>query len=172
VNWIISSGEVLVVVSPYEVNDLLPLIRQSTKVHLHQYIPRVTLAMNSFDDLKSLHSIPSLPRMWTSPGVEIRNQLNLWSGQLYLPDYETYLRLCHFLGLYTKVGEEIPIQNDGFIKPEHRQNASEPPCPFTESPVSFLKDLIALRRKGMGYSGTDLGRILHGKLLTEDHFCQ
>jgi hypothetical protein len=79
------------------------------------------------------------------------------AGQLYPPDYQEYLQLCEFLGIYTKelrsVGD-ISIQLDGFIKPEHRENAPRSGCPFTESPVGFLKELIGLRRKGMGFTST------------------
>lgn len=169
VNWITSncSGK-LVVLSPFEVNELLPEIRRSNSVYLHQYTPRVTLTMKPLDDLK-FHTIPPLPSSWTPPEVDLRNQLNLWAGQLYLEDYPTYLRLCTFLGLYTQAGDR-EVELDGFIKPEHRPSDLEPHSPFTESPVDFLKDLIALRRKGMGFMRTDLGKILRARLLQQDVF--
>jgi hypothetical protein len=170
VNWIISSGRDLVAISPYEVNELLPLIRQNKKVHLHQYTPRVNHVMKSFDDLRSLHCIPPLPRHWVPPSLDLRDHLNLWAGQLYLPDYDTYIRLCNFLGLYTQAGKDVPIQIDGFIRPEHRRENLDPLCPFSESPIPFLKDLVGMRQKGMSYLGTDLGKILYAKLLTVNDF--
>ena len=46
VNWILSSGfgkkSVVIAISPYEANELLPIIRESNKVKLHVYAPRVT----------------------------------------------------------------------------------------------------------------------------------
>jgi len=104
VNWIISSNVqgrlVLITLSPFEVNALLPEIRKSTTVHLHQYSPRVTQAMKSFDDL-DFFCIPPLPPSWAPPTTHLVSQLNLWAGQLYLSDYQTYLQLCKFLGIYT-----------------------------------------------------------------------
>jgi hypothetical protein len=174
VNWILSSPRnghtCLVVLSPFEVNSLLPRIRQSKAVHLHQYIPRVTHTMKSFDHLE-FYCIPSLPRSWAPPAVDLRNQLNLWAGQLYLEDHETYLRLCNFIGLYSsETPRDTVVQSDGFIKPEDRQRGLQPPCQFTESPVPFLRELIGLRRKGMSYSSTHVGKILHARNLTHDDF--
>jgi hypothetical protein len=175
VNWIIScarqSGTFFVVLSPYEVDNLLPEIRRSKAVHLHQYTPKVTQSMKAFDDL-TFYCLPPLPPSWVAPTMEVKNQLNLWAGQLYLPDRRTYLQLCNFLGLYTTEilpEDDISIQSDGFIEPEHRRGFLLQ-SPFTESPVPFLKELIGLRRKGMSYLSTPLGKILHAKLLTEEDF--
>lgn len=41
----------LIIISPYEVNQLLPLIRQSDKVTLHIYAPRFNVSHPSIDDL-------------------------------------------------------------------------------------------------------------------------
>ncbi|KIM82965.1 hypothetical protein PILCRDRAFT_819766 [Piloderma croceum F 1598] len=176
VHWIVSSfaqgRKVFVILSPYEVNELLPEIHKSKEVHLHIYSPKVTQSMRSFDDLK-FFCIPPLPSSWVLPRTPISLQLNLWAGQLYLPDYQEYLQLCGFLGIYTKelqsVGD-ISIQLDGFIRPEHRENAPRSDCPFTESPVPFLKELIGLRRKGMGFTSTHVGKILYARPLTEEDF--
>lgn len=175
VNWIVSSTTqrctILVILSPFEVNELLPIIRRSKAVHLHQYSPRVTETMRSFDDLK-FYCIPPLPPTWTPPSPELVLQLNLWAGQLYLPDYEAYLRLCAFLGVYRRAegsrDGNISIQHDGFIV--RRRGMRSSLCPFTTSPLPFLKELFGLRRKGMSYLSTHLGKILHARLLTEDDF--
>ncbi|KAF8729325.1 hypothetical protein RHS02_07821, partial [Rhizoctonia solani] len=60
VNWILSGpGRIHIVLSPYEVQELLPLIRRSSVVQLHVYSPRVTSSMISFSDLK-FYSLPHL----------------------------------------------------------------------------------------------------------------
>ena len=41
---------------------------------------------------------------------------------------------------------------------------------FKKSPVAFLRSLISLRRKGMSFEGSHLGRILNGELLKQEHF--
>jgi hypothetical protein len=174
VNWIVTSalpyGTLFVILSPYEVNKLLPLIRRSKKVHLHQYSARVTQTMKSFENLM-FYCIPSLPSSWVSPPIDLRNRLNLWAGQLYLEDLETYVRLCNFLGLYT-IGTpiDLPIQADGFIQPHHRLGIALPYSPFNESPMPFLRELTGLRRKGMGYLSSHLGKIIHARSLTQKDF--
>lgn len=169
VNWIVSSTRgILVILSPYEINELLPAIRRSKKVHLHLYSARVTQRMKSFDDL-TFHCVPSLPvdSSWVPP-IDLRNQLNLWAGQLYLQDFETYLRLCNFLGVYTNESpSNVSIQTDGFIDASRRSCTAAPRSPFTKSPLPFLQELFGLRRKGMGYLSTHLGKIFHAKLLSE-----
>ena len=174
VNWIVSSTRsgamVLVVLSPYEVQLLLPDIRRSTVVHLHQYTPRVTKAMKEFADLR-FYCIPSLPDTWTPPPPVIRSMLNMVAGQLYLDSYETYTQFCALLGVYTKkpVGESV-IQSDGFIKPNDRRGMMLDVCLFEESPVMRMKELVGLRRKGMEYRTTHIGKILNARLLSEDDF--
>ncbi|KAH7922509.1 hypothetical protein BV22DRAFT_1131369 [Leucogyrophana mollusca] len=173
VNWIISSTtgsqpprRLAVILSPFEVNALLEDIRSSKHVHLHIYTPRVTQAMRSCDDLR-LHSIPPLPGAWSPPELLIP-QLNLFAGQLYLPNYPTYLELCRFLGVYARdlEHEDEMVDSDGFIAPQRRPQAAAM-SPFQESPVPSLKGLIAMRRKGMEFLRTHLGRVLQGRLLTD-----
>ncbi len=43
-------------------------------------------------------------------------------------------------------------------------------CKFTKSPVTFLRIIICLRRKGQSFNSSHLGRILNGELLKEEHF--
>jgi len=90
VNWILSSGSgknsTVVVISPYEANELLPIIRKSDRVRLHIYAPRVTSSMRSFSDL-TFYTVPDQPdpqtRQWSAP-AHVRMELNLFAGQLYL----------------------------------------------------------------------------------------
>ena len=175
VNWVLSSTQsgdsmYLVVLSPYEVQHLLPDIRRSTMVHLHLYTPRVTQAMKDFANLK-FHCIPALPDSWTPPPLIIQSMINLWAGQLYFDSYETYLHVCAFLGVYIEesVGKG-QIQSDGFIKPEDRHGPMLDLCLFEESPLRYLKELTGLRRKGMGYLTTHMGKILNARSLVAKEF--
>ncbi|KAG7450735.1 uncharacterized protein BT62DRAFT_884237 [Guyanagaster necrorhizus] len=171
INWVVSAkrneNTILVVFSPFEINELLPDIRTSTKVHLHIYSPKVSVSTKAFDDLQ-FHCIPG-------PSIQINDdlliiQLNIFAGQLYMQDYDKYQQLCSFLGLYQgqqSANASVPM-SDGFIKPEHRIHGDI--SPFKESPVPFLKALLGSRRKGHPYLATDLGKILHGHLLTAESF--
>ena len=173
VNWILSSGtgknSTVIVISPYEANELLPIIRKSRDVRLHIYAPRVTSSMRSFSDL-TFHTIQDPPaetdppaEPWSAP-VYTRIQLNLFSGQLYLDSREEYEGVCGLLALsMAHPGAECEI--DGFVPLRRRTGRSSP---FEESKIGVLKKLISLRRKGMGYNRTHLGQILNASPLSEE----
>ncbi|CAE6459581.1 unnamed protein product [Rhizoctonia solani] len=180
VNWIVSGhGDIQVVLSPHEVNELLPLIRNSSVVRLHIYAPRVSLSMLSFSDLR-FYSIPAPPTSLIRPGAlpTAQLQLDLFAGQLYLSSYQDYIALCAALGLYVGSSAEdhgVEIGTDGFVKPQHRyklarHHAGYPECEFVASPIPALRDLVSRRRKGMKYLLTHVGQILHGRTLIPDDF--
>jgi hypothetical protein len=179
VHWILSTAHgFLVILSPFEVNELLPRIRTSTKVFLHIYTPRITEAMKSSEDF-NFFTLPSPPRSTRSQTAQpprtlvserkAVNQLNLFAGQLYLRNYQTYLDLCEFLGVICGKPEEQPqgvmVQLDGFMRADIRQLS-----PFKDSPLPYLKMLVGFRRKGQSFKATDIWSILHTKVLTEDTF--
>jgi hypothetical protein len=168
VNWTLSSGSgknsTVVVISPYEANELLPIIRQLKKVRLHVYAPRVTFTMRSFSHL-TFHTIPDPPEEpWSAP-VHTRIQLNLFSGQLYFDSREEYERVCGMLALSMAHPGAEYCEIDGFVPPRHRTGRSSP---FEKSKIDILKVLISLRRKGMGYNRTHLGQVLNASPLSEE----
>jgi hypothetical protein len=168
VNWILSSGSgkdsIIVVISPFEANALLPAIRESNKVRLHMYAPRVTSSMRSFSDLTS-YTIPSSPATpWSAP-AHTRTLLNLFSGQLYFDSTNEYERICVLLALSMAHPGATYIDRDGFVPPNHRTGKDSP---FTRSMIPIMKKLIGLRLKGMDYSRTHLGQILKGQPLSEE----
>jgi hypothetical protein len=175
VMWVVSGKkahhEVLVILSPYEANHLLPAIKSSDKVHLHLYTPRITKSMKPCDDL-ALYSIPAVPAGWTPPS-SLMDLLSVFAGQLYLKDYETYIRLCRFFCVYARdlEGEEgIEVGCDGFISPNTRPMHLQNTYPFQTSPLDSLRILMGLRRKGMRFALTHMGKFLDGRLLSEDDF--
>jgi hypothetical protein len=168
VNWILSNGStkdsIVVVISPYEANELLPIIRKSNKVRLHIYAPRLSFTMRSFSDL-TFHSIPgSLGRPWSAP-MHIRIELNLFSGQLYFDSREEFERVCELLALWMAHPRTERSEIDGFVPPAYRTRRDSP---FARSIIPILKTLIELRRKGMDYHRTHLGQILNAKPLSEE----
>ncbi|CAE6507523.1 unnamed protein product [Rhizoctonia solani] len=180
VNWIVSApGGMRVVLSPHEVNEFLPMIRKSSVVRLHVYAPRVSRSMLSFSDL-GFFSIPSSPKGYIQmSGLSpAQIQLDLFAGQLYLSGYKEYRLLCTVLGLFAPPDHEnlrIEVESDGFVKPENRHllirhRPEYSPCKFTETPIPALKDLVGLRRKGMKYLLTHVGKILHSRNLTLEDF--
>ncbi|KAG2366240.1 hypothetical protein BDR07DRAFT_1480293 [Suillus spraguei] len=170
VNWIVSSDidrQMLVVMSPNEVDALLPDIRTSKVVHLCIYTPRIIQTMQACDNLR-FYCVPSAPR---STPDSLICQLNLFAAQLYFSNYNMYLQTCRFLGLNAPdlEGEDLVADNDGFIKMENRPSARAS-CMFKRSQLPPLKELFGMRRKGMRYLPTHLGKMLNGRILTEKDF--
>ncbi|KAI9453949.1 hypothetical protein BJY52DRAFT_1427406 [Lactarius psammicola] len=168
VNWVLSNrfgkNSIVIVISPHEANELLPIIRKSGKVRLHVYAPRVTASMRSFSDL-TFYSIPESPaREWTAP-EHLRIELNLFAGQLYFDSKEQYQRVCVLLALHMAHPGAKHVEVDGFVPSAYRTGERSP---FSVSVISMFKKLTELRRKGMGFGGTDLGRVLDARPLSSE----
>lgn len=172
VQWIISTrgSEVqrrMVVISPFEAQELMPTIKKSTFVFLHLYAPRSNLAFQPLDDLK-LYTVPGLLLQgWRVP-VGLALQLNLFAGQLYFRSYREYKAASEFLGLaWRLMNDGTAIEPDGFIVPGQRQVAHR----FKKSPTKFLQVLLAtIRRDGRVIGKTHWGRVLAGEILSPAEF--
>jgi hypothetical protein len=181
--WMITSSTeedmVIVAVSPFEANELLPTIRQYGKVHLHIYTPRVVQSMRSFSDLR-FHVIPALPSEWSPPSAGIQSQFNLFAGQLYFNSYQSYFKLCAFLGLLSLESSRLYDRNcierdsSGFISPDLRTMTPDLKEALSEfhqqsfghNIVANLKEHISLRRNGVDFFRTHVGQLLHGRQLS------
>ncbi|KAN0084491.1 hypothetical protein V8E55_007995 [Tylopilus felleus] len=172
VQWILSrttdSDPVLVLLSPFEVNRLLPNIRSSKHVRLHMYAPRTSQRMKPSDNLK-LYTIPSLPSDWIPPWALI-DQLNVFAGQLYIRDYESYLRLCHFLDLPTKESPDTPAVRWNQLNVSGSFKRMRITFLGSHSPLPFVKALLAIRSRGRPFAHTHMGRLLNRQFLTENDF--
>ena len=168
VQWILSSerAPILVLLSPFEADQLLPDIRASEYVHLHLYAARTSQRMKPSDDLR-LYSIPPLPSDWTPPW-ELIDQLNVFAGQLYLRDYTSYLRLCRFLGVpTTESSDNATVRRNLFNIPG---GLEEMEITFSGSPLPAVMALLAIRTRGRPFAHTHMGKILQGQVLTERDF--
>ncbi|PPQ75464.1 hypothetical protein CVT26_016096 [Gymnopilus dilepis] len=137
------------------------------------YAPRTNQAMKPMDDL-TFYCIPPLSQgtpAWTPPSLDVRCQLNIWGGQLYLDSYTTYRRLCLLLGLSSSESlGYTEVNTDRFVPPSGRVGQMVQACLFDKSPVTMLKTLFGLRRKGMGYDMTHMGKVLSARLLIAKDF--
>ncbi|KAI9820813.1 MAG: hypothetical protein M1826_000838 [Phylliscum demangeonii] len=176
VHWVVSGKSKRaihwVVLSPYEANELLPSIRQAKKVTLHVYSPRVNPSVRTLEDL-SFCAIPAVPQSWSAPSPIVMH-LNLFAGQLYLKSFDEYLSVCRFLGLCSRAPpDQVRVACDGFVARNSRpvlDEAMARECPFTISPVAFLRAVMALRRKGQSFQRSHVGKLLHGELLGPEAF--
>ncbi|QRV92777.1 kinase-like protein [Ceratobasidium sp. AG-Ba] len=179
VHWILSGlNNDLVVISPYEANQMLHEIQNSDFVRLHVFAPRTIQSMLSFSDLR-FYSPPATSGLSSSlidPLVLL--QLDLFAGQLYFDDYARYRIMCGFLGIF--LGDDangdrdgVLVQSDGFLEEPSRHKLIHRIreyvyCKFPTSPVSALQDLMSYRRKGMDYSRTHVGRMLSAFTLQQN----
>lgn len=87
----------VVVISPYEANELLASIQESRSVMLHLYAPRQNQGFASLDHLQ-LFTVPAKEskRMIESRFII---ELNIFAGQLYFTNFQEYIEVCNYLGL-------------------------------------------------------------------------
>lgn len=62
-------------------------------------------------------------------------------------------------------GESAPCDRDGYITLELRHKRDL--CLFKKNPTAFITEFLTLRRKGQDFSLTPAGRLLRGRLVTE-----
>lgn len=173
VNWVLTSllKDEMVVISPHEANTLLSQIRTSASVRLHLFTSRTNKKMMSFDDMKFY--IPSASPGDRMPSAKAIQSLNLFSGALYLNSLAGYEELCHFLGIVTpsRRPKDREVSSDGFAKPSIREDIGWPEdCPFSRSPLPFLRQIFSLRMYGQDYDHTHMGSLVGAKALRDSAF--
>lgn len=173
VNWILWSivSEAALIVIPEEAEHLLRLVRQSASspTHVLTYSAPVTRKMLHFNDLK-YYAVPTLPSDWEAP-LWLRTELGIYSGRLYF-EYSEYHSILGFLGIQEKV-DEVALQED-CVEEEPEMHIAElrieqKARAFSRKPLAFLKEWLAVRRKGQDFMHTPMGFICQGKQLLESH---
>lgn len=173
VNWILSSvhSDVLIVVSQWEANELINIIRKSENARLNIYAPRLTKPMRSF---RHLDFFGIGANILTQPNDTMTRCLEMFSGSLYFSSFEDYKNFRSFLGLVTECLGEIPeggMTNEGFVKFPTRLKLEWPiDSPFVESPLPFLSALMHIRTKGNGYQQSHVGTLIKTMPLSAEWF--
>lgn len=173
VQWVLKAKYLKhpVIISPHEANNLLPSIRKSKNTTLFLYQARTSKAMKPFDSM----SVYRVPEDANSGSIdrETITILNLVAGQLYFTTFEDYQLLCGVMGLWDgerPLPNQIEIGSDNFVSPACREANAWTHCTFKTSPVHMLKTFIGLRRLGISWAQTDMGRVLSGHILRRDEF--
>lgn len=176
VRWVLSNvttGDI-VIVSPYEANEVIPFLARKPHLRLHLYHPRITKAMTDFSGLRYWVMTIGPSKVW--PSAETLIGLELFAGRLYFKDKSAYETTCEYLGIFVgKLPDMyegiVEVQKDGFVSPNSRKRMRWGlQCPFEESPLPFLKAFLSLRTNGQSFSHTHMGFLLDGKPLTEADF--
>jgi hypothetical protein len=160
----------MVIISPHEVNKLIPEIETSKCVSHHLFSPRVNQTLQPLDHM-GLYTIPraidqAIPR-------RLIIELILFSGQTYFSSFEQYVEVCGYLCLAHEATDgDMVVRPDSFIDPASHGTQRDPYTIVKQSPVNFLKGVMTIRRSGETIEKTHLGRLLNGSLLDEDDFCE
>jgi hypothetical protein len=175
VQWVLTAAKSpgkLLLLSPFEANELLPRVRASENASLHMYSPRTSRNVRSIEDLNFFTVSPR--HDFTRPHSRVMHELNLFSGQLFFRDQESFEEVCHMLGLWLgEIPDELQgkIDSGGFAQDEDvRQSLGIHNCLFRKSSLVALRELVGWRRKGQGYTLTHVGLMLHGNNLGDDEF--
>lgn len=171
VNWVLvgqgsAIAEVLLL-SPYEANELLPNIRESSNVSLHLYAPRTSKSMFSFSRLEFLSTKPSHYTL----ASKTLSTLNLFAGMTYFDSYQEYQKFCYICGLIGGTARAVSnthVSSEGFVHPSGR--SAEWVSVFDKSPLPLIKALLGMRRKGDDWTTTHMGRIVDVRVLKEGDF--
>ncbi|KKY29699.1 hypothetical protein UCDDA912_g10372 [Diaporthe ampelina] len=181
VQWLLTSRakgatsvDRIIIISPFEANQLYKRMEGSTAATLHVYKPRCNSGYAPMDRL-DFHTVTAQ----VGPSIVPRGlamQLGLFSGQLYISTYGDYKEICSFLGLSTEaLTQEMSekgwkVAANGFILSDDQGRPGGGSGP-RESPVGFFKILMSkIRRNGDGIAKTHMGSLLEGKLFQASEF--
>ncbi|KAL8302397.1 hypothetical protein RB597_002651 [Gaeumannomyces tritici] len=147
VRWVLTTGAAVavwvVLVSPFEAQALLPLLRPGGAVVLHAWAGGGGAASGRL----LLHARPLPPPGWSCP-LELEAQLDVFAGLLAISSYDEYKTICALFGL-------------------GRWGAGEE----GEGVVPFLKALMTkVRRDCESVGKTHVGRMLDGVALSQEDF--
>lgn len=173
IQWILTirkDSGVLIIVSPYEVQMLLPAIEQSKHVQLRLYSARINLGYDSLDRL-DLYQV-SLEKMHRSVPRATVSRLCQFAGQLYLSSFDDYVELYKSLGLaWELASNDVTLGPDGFIISSQKLGSAVHSPGFSKSPVNFLKILVTkIRQNSDHIERTHIGKILQGVRLLRSDF--
>ncbi|EJT74694.1 hypothetical protein GGTG_08532 [Gaeumannomyces tritici R3-111a-1] len=150
VRWVLTTGAAVavwvVLVSPFEAQALLPLLRPGGAVVLHAWAGGGGAASGRL----LLHARPPPPPGWSCP-LELEAQLDVFAGLLAISSYDEYKTICALFGLGGRRGAGEEEEEEGV--------------------VSFLKALMTkVRRDCESVGKTHVGRMLDGVALSQEDF--
>ena len=163
VHWILWSmvTSTALIVSDYEANALIPALRDANPpvVHLICYAAPIAKSMVPIFDNLDFFSIPQLPCGWRAPAWLVCD-LGIFAGRTYF-DYDgQYGSVCEALGLPLPITGTMNLL--GEMPFSIREDEFANTKAFSPSPLLFMQDWLAVRRKGQDFSQTMMGEICRG----------
>ena len=196
ITWVLSTRALhdsnhltLIIISPFEANELLPSIRRSNFVNLHMYSPRMQNTTVGIFDLVPGPTPPFSNKYYChdthSEMEELMIQVNLYAGELFFGSYEMYRKTCAFLGICDMGMEQPTPSSIEWQRPPADISAgklditrsgandtriSAQSAPSQRNRWGFLKDLVKLRARGVRTKRTHMGSLLRGRILQEEEY--
>lgn len=155
--WIAQIGSskannVLILLSPFEANHLLPAFRKSPNSTLFMYRPRLSEIHSNLLHEEKLQVTGNLTL--STIDIEDEVQIGIYSGQMYFKDIAEQKAYCGFLGLIPTprtadqqgAFNEKVIKENGFVPPKKRKIEAVSNCVrncnFNSDPTDFAIKLI------------------------------
>lgn len=176
VHWILWSPITVtaLIISDVEADAVLPIVRDRNPAcaHLITYAAPVTRAMLVFDTLK-LYTVPPLPTAWRAPTWLVRD-LGIFAGRLYF-DFDAQSH-----AVYQALGLPPPASTteDATVEmtemdlwqglPFGEAPLERKEGPFSENPLLFMQEWLAVRRKGQDFSQSMMGELIRGRRLERE----
>lgn len=156
--WLVSApskdkAEVVLLLSPFEINHFMPIFRENCATTLHMYSPRVSPEQNNLKNVRQLQ----LPIRTTAIQIKgmIEAQLSAFSGNIYFANRNEQRIYCNFLGIiprprsyeHQQAFENRHILLNGFVRPEHRTISAEiqKNCRFENNPEDLIRKIVDRR---------------------------
>lgn len=175
VQWILTSSSAdMIVISPFEAHELLPLIHHRRTSHgggvaLHVYAPRVNLEYRRLDTL-DLYTVPAELKGRRVP-LRLVTELNLFAGQLYFASYEQYVDACKFIGVSWEPRDDDDDEDSSSGTNRKKEGEGEGGGGAKVSPVAFFTELhTKIRRNCQTIDKTHMGKLLGFHLLAPSDF--
>jgi hypothetical protein len=163
--WVVSLGKNLknseqvrlLVISPYEANELIPKFRagQVNSV-LHLYTARLLAGQKDILIDKERLNLPPVP---VSIPRHVLAPLSLFAGTLYFHEAKEETTFADFLGIIPRQGrssqqkrafDEGKIARNGFVLPMHRSElmGMSATSGFQTNPETLVKEILRTRNQG------------------------
>lgn len=175
------ADNVLILLSSFEVNQLLPAFRESANSTLFMYHPRLSSGHSNLLHEEKLRVTGSS----TPSAIDIKDevQIAVYSGQMYFKDVAEHDAYCSFLGLIPtprtteqqEAYNEKIIKESGFVPAKKRKceavSNCVANCNFNESPTNFVIELIKTHHQLLLKNSHASSILVRGKRVNfkEDH---
>lgn len=161
---------------------MIPIVAQAEErnTYLLTYAAPITRKMLQFNNLQYF-TIPALPRDWCAPQW-LKTEMGLFAGRLYF-EWNEYPHLAKYLA--TAGSDETPGDKDWtFVEAESdagpcdsgESSKNDQPLvreqltkPFVKTPLIFMQEWLAVRRRGQDFAHTPMGHVTQSKQLYADH---